>query len=225
MLVSSKSKHKHINSSYGTVIKIIPYLLLAGYVEWLTYLLERLRNGTALKHSHLIPFSHLSNLDIFFFEIKYSSHALLKRYSQITQVFVSSPRHFDFAFFFFLLLKSLCGAQVGKISRHTCIAYFAKSNNGSMEKNIIQSNQDVQVCGYKVAILILLCSLKHFSLFMEILNKPFCENMGYLLFLSSFFLHVSLFLSSIFFYDSLMSLFTTKPLRERDQTYLEHLFW
>ena len=48
------------------VIKIIPYLLLAGYVEWLTYLLERLRNGTALKHSHLIPFLHLSNLEIFF---------------------------------------------------------------------------------------------------------------------------------------------------------------
>ena len=89
--------------------------------------------------------------------------------------------------FFLLLKKSLCGAQVGELWRHSCIAYFAKSNNGSMEKNIIQSNQDVQVCGYKVAILILLCSLKHFSVFMEILKKPFCENMGYLLFLSSFF--------------------------------------
>ena len=160
-----------------------------------------------------------------FFEIKHSSHAFLKWYSQIPQSVCFLTRAFwVFAFFFFLLLKRLCGAQVGKVWRHTCIAYFAKSNNGSME-NIIQSNQDVQVCGYIDAILILLCSLKHFSLFMVILMKPFCENMGYLLFLSSFFLHVSLFLSSIFFYDSLMSLFTTKPLRERDQTYLEHLFW
>ena len=77
-----------------------------------------------------------------------------------------------FAFFFFLLLKRLCGAQVGKVWRHTCIAYFAKSNNGSME-NIIQSNQDVQMCGYIDAILILLCSLKHFSLFIETLKRPF----------------------------------------------------
>ena len=151
----------------------------------------------------------------------HSSNGTLKS----LKYFFFSPRHFEFAFFFFLHLISLCGAQVGKVSRHTCIAYFAKSNNGSREKNIIRPNQDVRVCGYKVAILILLCSLEYFSLFMEILKKPFCENMGYLLFLSSFFLHVSLFLSSIFFYDSLMSLFTTKPLRERDQTYLEHLFW
>ena len=75
--------------------------------------------------------------------------------------------------FFLLLKKSLCGAQVGELWRHSCIAYFSKSNNGSMEKNIIQSNQDVQVCGYKVAILILLCSLKHISLFIETLKKPF----------------------------------------------------
>ena len=121
----------------------------------------------------------------------HSSNGTLK----ITQVFVPSPRHFEFAFFFYLLIKSLCGAQVGKVSRHTCIAYFAKSNNGSREKNMIRSNQDVRVCVYKVAILILLCSLKYFSLFMEILKKPFCENMGYLLFLSS-----SFFMSHFFFH-------------------------
>ena len=74
----------------------------------------------------------------------------------------------------------------------------------------------MQVCGYKVAILILLCSLKHFSVFMEILKKPFCENMGYLLFLSFFFFSFFLTFSFItFFYDSLMSLFTTTHLRER----------
>ena len=162
-------------------------------MEWLTYLLERLRNGTALEHSHLIPFSHLSNLERFFFEIKHSSHAFLKWYSQIPQSVCFLPRAFwVFAFFFFLHLKSLCGAQVGKVWRHTCIAYFAKSNNGSME-NIIQSNQDVQVCGYIDAILILLCSLKHFSLFMEILKKTFLWEHGL-----SLFFYVSLFLSSFF---------------------------
>jgi hypothetical protein len=30
---------------------------------------------------------------------------------------------------------------------HTCNAYIVKSNNGSEEKNVIQSNQDVYVCG------------------------------------------------------------------------------
>jgi len=115
--------------------------------------------------------------------------------------------------------KSLCGAQVGKVSRHTCIAYFAKSNNGSREKNIIRPNQDVRVCGYKVAILILLCSLEYFSLFMEILKKPFCENRGYLLFPSSFFSSCLPFSFITFFYDSLMSLFTTKLLRERSNIF------
>jgi len=124
----------------------------------------------------------------------HSSNGTLK----ITQVFVPSPRHFEFAFFFYLLIKSLCGAQVGKVSRHTCIAYFAKSNNGSMKKNIIQSNQDVQVCGYEESILILFCSLKLISLFIQTLKKPFCENMGYLLFLSFF----------SFFNDSLMPFFS-----------------
>ena len=88
-----------------------------------------------------------------------------------------------------------------------------------MEKNIIQSNQDVQVCGYKVAILILLCSLEYFSLFMEILKKPLCENMGYLLFPSSSSFFMSHFFFHQFFYDRLMSLFTTKPLRERSNIF------
>ena len=186
-------------------------------MEWLTNRLERLRNGTALEHSHLIPFSHLSNLERFFFEIKHSSHAFLKWYSQIPQSVCFLPRAFwVFAFFFFLHLKSLCGAQVGKVWRHTCIAYFAKSNNGSMEKNIIQSNQDVQVCGYIDAILILLCSLKHFSLFIETLKRPFVRTWA--IFYS--FLFFSFFFMSHFFFhhflnDSLKYLFTTKLFRER----------
>ena len=39
-----------------------------------------------------------------------------------------------------------------KTREHTCIAYIVKSNNGSKEKNVIQSNQDVHVCGYMVDI-------------------------------------------------------------------------
>ena len=125
-------------------------------------------------------------------------------------------------FLFFLLLKSLCGAQVGKVWRHTCIAYFAKSNNGSMEKNIIQSNQDVQVCGYIEAILILLCSLKHISLFIETLKKPFVRTWAIFFFFPFF--HVSLFLSSKIFMIA-PCLFSLQNFWERDHTYLEHLFW
>jgi hypothetical protein len=50
-------------------------------------------------------------------------------------------------------LISLCGAQ-GKIRvRHTCIAYIAKSDNGSMEKCVISLDQDVHVCGNVVIII------------------------------------------------------------------------
>jgi hypothetical protein len=38
-----------------------------GYMEWLTYFLEWLKSGTALKQSHRIPFSYLSDLEAFEF--------------------------------------------------------------------------------------------------------------------------------------------------------------
>ena len=34
-----------------------------------------------------------------------------------------------------------------KTREHTCNAYIVKSSNGSKEKNVIQSNQDVHMCG------------------------------------------------------------------------------
>jgi hypothetical protein len=38
--------------------------------------------------------------------------------------------------------------SLGRIKvKHICIAYIAKSNNGSMEKNIIHSDQGVHACG------------------------------------------------------------------------------
>ena len=124
-----------------------------------------------------------------------------------------------------------------EVWKHTCIAYFAKSNNGSKEKDVIQSNQDVHVCGKIVeANLILLCSLKHISLFIETW-KIFVRTWAifiliFLLFFLSY--HLSfLFLSSLslslftffpFFDDSLMPPFATK-LFERDiNNDLEHLF-
>jgi hypothetical protein len=49
--------------------------------------------------------------------------------------------------FAFLLLIGLSGVW-GRIKvKHTCIAYIAKSNNGSMENNVIHSDQGVDVCG------------------------------------------------------------------------------
>ena len=49
--------------------------------------------------------------------------------------------------FYILLLISLCGAPGWIRVRHTCIACIAKSNNRSMEKIIIHSDQGVHVCG------------------------------------------------------------------------------
>ena len=52
----------------------------------------------------------------------------------------------------FLRLIGLCGG-LGRIRvKHTCIAYIAKSNNGSMEKNVILLDQGVHVCGSRIMI-------------------------------------------------------------------------
>ena len=56
------------------------------------------------------------------------------------------------------------------MKEHTCNTYFVKSNFGSKESCVIQSNQDVHVCGcmvdvYMVTNLILLFSLKTYLSF------------------------------------------------------------
>jgi hypothetical protein len=38
------------------------------------------------------------------------------------------------------------GAALNK-DKHTCNSYIVKSNKGSIENRVIQSNQDVHVCG------------------------------------------------------------------------------
>ena len=43
-------------------------------------------------------------------------------------------------------------SYVGRKVEHTCNAYIVKSNNGSKESLVIQSNQDVHVWGYMVDI-------------------------------------------------------------------------
>ena len=74
----------------------------------------------------------------------------LSKLSFICGICGSSPRSF-------LLLRFLPKAFVEFIGRdktreHTCNAYIVRSNNRSKEKNVIQSNQDVHVCGYMVDI-------------------------------------------------------------------------
>jgi hypothetical protein len=91
--------------------------------------------------------------------------------------------------------------------KHTCIAYFAKSNNRSKEKDVIQSNQDVHVCEkFLVANLILLCSLKHISLYWDLefffLRTWDIFILIFLLFYF-FFLIISFFLSFSFYLLSL----------------------
>jgi hypothetical protein len=57
-----------------------------------------------------------------------------------SMVYISSPRHWCFAFF------PTSNKLQGKIRvKHTCITYIAKSDNGSMEKNIIHSKMCVEV--------------------------------------------------------------------------------
>ena len=63
----------------------------------------------------------------------------------ICGIFVSSPRCI-------LLLPFLPRAFVefkgrDKTREHTYNAYIVKSNNGSKKKSVMQSNQDVHVCG------------------------------------------------------------------------------
>jgi hypothetical protein len=64
--------------------------------------------------------------------------------------------------FFILLLKSLCGSQVGMKNVRTYLySYIVKSKQRSREKDAILLNQDVHACTiYIVANLILLCSLE-----------------------------------------------------------------
>ena len=93
--------------------------------------------------------------------------------------------------FLFLQLKLMWSLCVGRKLEHTCNAYIVKSNNGSKESWVIQSNQDVHMCGYTrwiyvVANLILPCFLKtSLSWNLEIFLQ---ENWNYLIHLFFFFL-------------------------------------
>ena len=67
--------------------------------------------------------------------------------SNRSMVFGSSPRHIIAMPFFLPTSKKL----IWSLGRKKCegilaFAYFVKSNNGSKEKDVIQSNQDVHVC-------------------------------------------------------------------------------
>jgi hypothetical protein len=174
---------------------------------WLPCHLERLKSGTTVTPSHHFP-SMKHTWSFYIFEIESIAHTSPQMVlSSHSMVFISLPKAIEFAFFF-ILLKSLCGAL--DRDKHTCIAYFAKSNNRSKEKDVIQSNQDVHVCEkFMVANQILLCSLKHISLYWDL--EKFSENMRYLyshLYFILFFLSYHLFFSFFFFLSSLSPCFT-----------------
>jgi hypothetical protein len=65
------------------------------------------------------------------------------------------------------------------MKRHTCFSYIAKSKVRSEKKQVMQSDQDVQVCGNFVDFCM------NSSFFMTL--SPFFLDMGYLFFLSLFF--------------------------------------
>ena len=68
--------------------------------------------------------------------------------SNRSMVYVSSPRHWCFAL---LPTSNKLMWSLGRIRvKHTCIAHIAKSNNGSMEKKFIHSDQGVHVCGSRI---------------------------------------------------------------------------
>ena len=85
--------------------------------------------------------------------------------------------------------------------RHVCFAYIVKSKIGSKQKRVIQSDQDVQVCGIFFVVdellrLILLSSLfsldvDYLSLFFSLFFDMPCGHVAYLLWVCIFiiFLH------------------------------------
>jgi hypothetical protein len=82
---------------------------------------------------------------------------------------------------FCLLLKALCGAQVGMNIRAYlhCVYYKVKTRIRGEKCHTLRSRH-AGVCIYIVAILFLLCSLKHISLILNLKNT-WQENMGYLI--------------------------------------------
>jgi hypothetical protein len=133
--------------------------------------------------------------------------------------------------------KSLYEAQVEWKWKHTCIAYIVKSIQGSKEKDVILLDQDVHVCGiYMVAILILLCSLKHVSLVWNLENTIAREHGLSFFFIFLFFhgghlsthcfrflRHLSIF-SILFFCIATCLFLQLKNFKKDINKNLEHLF-
>ena len=110
--------------------------------------------------------------------------------------------------FLFLPLRLMWSSLVGRKLEHTCNAYIVKSNLGSKESWVIQSNQDVHVCGIYGGyiwrlILILLCFLKAYLSFET--WKQLLESRGYLIHLFFSGEHLS---THCFRYLGLLSIFS-----------------
>jgi len=103
--------------------------------------LDRLKSGTALTPSHHYPL--WSILGVFItFAIEILAHTSPQMVlSSHSMVFVSSPRQWCFVF---LPTSNMLMWSFGRIRvKHTCIAYIAKSNNGSWRKI---SYTQIKVC-------------------------------------------------------------------------------
>jgi hypothetical protein len=73
--------------------------------------------------------------------------------------------------------------SVGKKLRHTCITSLAKSKTGPKEIQVIQFDQDVQVCVIFIIFLILRYFCAHLIMTVSLLEECLLfESMGYLYF-------------------------------------------
>jgi hypothetical protein len=134
---------------------------------------EQLKDGTIKSNtkSRVLLFNHYSRVFISFLKIKLrdSSCMTLSSLSYMWYLWILTKAMNDdvpsFCTKAYVELMGICKCT----KEHTYNTYIVKSNLGSKESWVIQSNQDVHVCRvmeiYMVAILILLCSLKTYLSF------------------------------------------------------------
>ena len=123
------------------IYQVIPHTL--WILKCLPCRLEWLKSGTVLTPSHHYPLWSILGVFVIFANenIAHTSPQMVPSSHSI--VFVSLPRHSCFALH---PTSNRLMWSLGRIRvKHTCIAYIAKSNNGSMEKI---SYTQIKVCMY-----------------------------------------------------------------------------
>ena len=122
LYVTMKYDFKRYDASIK-VIHVIPYTY--GFLKCLPCHLERLKSGTAVTSSHHFP-SMKHTWSFCIFEIESIAHTSPQMVlSSRSMVYISLPKAFEFAFFFFQLLKRLMwNFGYGWTERHTCITQY-----------------------------------------------------------------------------------------------------